>query len=146
MSQPLVAVVDASVWISGIFFRRGIPADILRAWRDGRFDVVVTSATLGELERKLADKSIQFGSAPSLAKEWIEYIRAYAHVAPTSETAHGVCRDPDDDKFLDAAVEGGAHYIVSGDKDLQVLSSYCGVQIVPPRRFAELLGIVSHEH
>jgi predicted nucleic acid-binding protein len=30
LSTPIV-VLDTSVWISGVFFRRGIPASILRA-------------------------------------------------------------------------------------------------------------------
>ena len=56
MPSDLVAVLDTNVWVSGIFFRRGIPATILRAWRDRRFEIVVTAETLGELERELQEK------------------------------------------------------------------------------------------
>jgi uncharacterized protein len=145
MSDALVVVVDTGVWVSGVFFRRGIPAAILRAWRDSRFTIVVTSATLGELESKLREKAIQFGAPPTLPEEWIAYVRVFARMAPVTEDARGVCRDVDDDKFLDAAVSGGAQYVVSGDHDLQVLDKYQGVQILSPRDFAELLGIVAPE-
>ena len=141
MSRTLVVVVDTNVWVSGIFFRRGTPAAILRAWRDGRFDIVVTRATLDELESKLSEKAVQFGASPALTEEWIAYIRSFARLAPVTEAARGVCRDPDDDKFLDAATSGGAEYIVSGDRDLQVLGEYQGVQILSPRGLAELLGV-----
>ena len=60
MSSSLVVVLDTSVWVSGVFFRRGIPARILRAWRDRHFEIVVTSETLAELERKLEEKMAEF--------------------------------------------------------------------------------------
>lgn len=48
-----------------------------------------------------------------------------------------VCRDPEDDKFLGCAKDARALYIVSGDKDLLVLSGYYGIQIVTARAFCE---------
>jgi len=47
--------------------------------------------------------------------------------------------DPADDKFLVAAIEGKADYIVSGDKHLKTLGSYQGVQIVTPVEFVKIL-------
>ena len=43
--------------------------------------------------------------------------------------------DPDDDKFLEAAVAGGVDYLVSGDGHLLDLDSFCGIDIVEPRMF-----------
>jgi len=37
---------------------------------------------------------------------------------------------PDDDKFINCARSGGIKYIVSGDKDLLILDSIGGIQIV----------------
>ena len=48
-----------------------------------------------------------------------------------------VCRDVDDDMYLDCAVEGSAAYIVSGDKDLLILRDFMGVKIVSPHDFAK---------
>lgn len=142
MSSALVVVLDTSVWISGVFFRRGIPARILCAWRDRRFEIVVTSETLAELERKLQEKTIEFGADPDLAEEWVTYIRTFAHVVSATATISGVCRDPGDDMFLDAALSGQAGTIVSSDHDLQALGKYQDVKVLSPREFAELLGMV----
>ncbi len=49
-------------------------------------------------------------------------------------------RDPADDKFLAAAVEGKAEYVVTGDKDLLVLKAYRRVEIVTPGRFVRILA------
>jgi len=140
MPADLAVVLDTNVWISGIFFRRGIPARILAAWRDHRFEVVVTPDTLAELETTLRQKTIQFGADPLLADEWLDHIRTYARQVPPAGVS-GVCRDPKDDQFLDAAVSGGARYIVSGDKDLQALDTYQHVKVLSPREFVELMGL-----
>ena len=34
------------------------------------------------------------------------------------------CRDPNDDKFLEVAINGSADFILSGDKDLLVLHPF----------------------
>ena len=43
--------------------------------------------------------------------------------------------DPDDNKFVQAALEGQAQYIVSGDLHLQKLRSYRDIRIVSPKEF-----------
>jgi predicted nucleic acid-binding protein len=47
------------------------------------------------------------------------------------------CRDPKDDKFLDAALNGEAHVILTGDQDLLELHPFHGIEILSP---AEFLG------
>ncbi|MEA3340101.1 MAG: putative toxin-antitoxin system toxin component, PIN family [Chloroflexota bacterium] len=142
MPPPLVVVLDTSVWISGVFFRRGIPAAILRAWAARRFEIVATPETLAELERKLREKVAQFGAEPDLAEEWIAFVNAFAQIIPATTIIKGICRDPNDDMFLSAALSGEARYIVSSDHDLQVLDEHQGIKMLSPREFAELLGIV----
>jgi predicted nucleic acid-binding protein len=48
----------------------------------------------------------------------------------------GVCRGPDDDKFIACALAASADFIVSGDKDLSDIAKYKAVRIV---RAADLL-------
>ncbi|MCZ2174131.1 MAG: putative toxin-antitoxin system toxin component, PIN family [Burkholderiales bacterium] len=45
------------------------------------------------------------------------------------------CRDPKDDKFLDAALAGGARAIVTGDRDLLALNPFHDVPIISPAEF-----------
>ena len=48
------------------------------------------------------------------------------------------CRDPEDDKFLDIAVNGNAGYLITGDADLLALHPFRGTAILTPRAFMEL--------
>lgn len=43
--------------------------------------------------------------------------------------------DPDDDRVLECALEGGADYLVSGDRRLLGIERYGGIRIVTPREF-----------
>ncbi len=139
MNLALIVVIDTSVWISGVFYR-GNPYRVLQAWRDEKFDVVYTADTLEEIARRLHDKAIQFGVNPVIADEWLEYIRVFAVIVQATGAGQGVTRDPKDDKFLDAAVSGKAAYLISSDKDLQVIGEYQNVKIVSPREFLEILS------
>jgi putative PIN family toxin of toxin-antitoxin system len=110
--ETWVVVLDTNVWISGIFFQQDIPARILKAWRDERFELVLTADTLRELTSKLRQKAAQFGADLSLVDEWLAFIRTYARLVTQTVEINGVCRDPKDDMLLSAAMSGRALYIV----------------------------------
>ena len=46
-----------------------------------------------------------------------------------------ICRDPDDNKFLNGAVTGKVKYIISGDDDLLSLNSIESIKIITPTEF-----------
>jgi putative PIN family toxin of toxin-antitoxin system len=48
--------------------------------------------------------------------------------------------DPEDDKFIDCAVEAQADYIISGDEHLLRVRVYQGTPIYSPKEFLEIIG------
>ena len=116
----IVALFHATANLSAA----AVPSEILTLWRDGRFEVIITHETLGELAHKLRQKGSQFGAEPSLARHWFDYIEMYAAKVAASGDVSGVCRDPTDDKFLDAAISGLTAVLVTGDKDLLTIGEY----------------------
>ncbi len=46
-----------------------------------------------------------------------------------------IVTDSDDNKFVEAALEGKAEYIVSKDKHLLVLKEYRGIKVLLPDEF-----------
>ena len=77
---------------------------------------------------------------PAIADAWPDYIRVFALIVQATGAGQGDTRDSKDDKFLDAAVSGKAAYLISSDKDLQVIGEYQNVKIVSPREFLEILS------
>lgn len=50
-----------------------------------------------------------------------------------------VTRDPDDNKVLECALEGGAEYVVTGNtRDFP--KRFQGIRLVPPRQFLVILA------
>ncbi len=54
-----------------------------------------------------------------------------------TETEIKTCRDPDDDKFIECAVDAGALYIVSGDNDLLDIGQYNDIMIITAKEFCD---------
>ena len=48
-----------------------------------------------------------------------------------------VCRDPDDDKFINCALDSKSLYIVSGDKDLLTIEKYEDIEIITAAEFCK---------
>ncbi len=128
------AILDTNVFISGIFFA-GPPYRILKAWRDGKIQLVISPEILEEYRRVSHDLSKQF-PAINLAPI-LEMIAVKAEVFPNQSLPRHVCIDPDDDKFLAWPVTGKCKLIISGDKHLLSLAGYRGIKVIKPREFVQ---------
>jgi len=56
-----------------------------------------------------------------------------------------VADDPTDDKYLVAAIEGEARFIVTGDSDLLKIRKYEGIEIVTAREFLKELKVMTRK-
>jgi len=66
-----------------------------------------------------------------------EILDEYRRVGLELSLPEQVCEDPDDDKFLAAALVGSAPIIVSGDKHLLRVSGWQNVDVIKPRSFVD---------
>jgi putative PIN family toxin of toxin-antitoxin system len=138
----LRAVLDTNVIVSGIIASKGAPSDLLAAWRNRRFDLVIGPAILREIERVLRLPRIMraYRLVPQDISDLIELLTSRAIVTPGRLTIPLMSRDPEDDQILGCAIEGHADYVVTGDKDLLSLERYREIPIISPAAFAGLLG------
>ncbi len=78
--------------------------------------------------------------APKIDPFFVDNLRgifAAAELVMIAEKITG-CRDPDDDKFLELAVNGHADAIISGDEDLLVIDTFRGIPIITPAAFGRV--------
>jgi putative PIN family toxin of toxin-antitoxin system len=132
------AVVDVNVLISGVLSAKGPSAEILRAARDGQFELIVSEMLLTELARALRYPKLRKRIPPEKAAAFINWVRDHVTLADDPDSPPPVgSRDPDDDYLLSLAISRRA-YLVTGDQDLLVLGG--DLPILTPARFAtELL-------
>jgi uncharacterized protein len=125
-------VVDTNVFVSAALKHESAPGNTLR-WVAQYGSLLKTSAT--EREVMLVLQRPYF--APKVAPFFLENLRrVFAAAELVTITEHIIaCRDPNDDKFLELAVNGHADVIVSGDADLLVLDTFRGIPIVTPAAF-----------
>jgi uncharacterized protein len=103
-----------------------------------------SSARLDELvmsEAILAELHEVCGAPDSIATCREHYVRnsssrfrAFATTVPIARSKR-VCDDPSDDKFLEAAVDGGAQFLVTGDGALLAMKTFHAVEIVTPSAY-----------
>lgn len=94
--------------------------------------LVTSSALLAELDTTLRRK---FGASVRDAQAVVALLRRRVDLIDPRPLDRPVCRDPDDDKVLAAALSGHCDCIVTGDKDLLVLERFEGIPIVNPMTF-----------
>ncbi|MGQ0676149.1 MAG: putative toxin-antitoxin system toxin component, PIN family [Rhodospirillales bacterium] len=137
----LRAVLDANVYVSAALNPEGPPGRVIgRFLRGQAFELIVSPAIAAEVLRALAypklGRLLRRGGDPLL---WFEDIVVLARLVPGEIELAGVCEDPDDDKYLAAAIEGRAAFVVTGDRKLLAVGRHEGVLILPPRAFLAVL-------
>lgn len=139
--RAIRAVFDTNILISGHFWR-GAPHQCVLAAEAGVVVLVFTEPTVSEFRDKLTHK---FKRSATEVSTVIGRLNAYAEHIPARGGSGWIPADPDDDKFIDAALTGRASIIVSGDRHLLDLNTVEGIAILTARQFLDRLPTLSGE-
>ena len=127
-------VLDTNVLISGLFFG-GPLFKILKAWRDGQFDLVVSPEILEEYYRVGDNLRARYPEVD--IKPVLEFVTINAEIVSPPDLDEPICVDPDDDKFFTCAIAGHCSVIISGDKHLLDKSGFNDISVQKPRDFMD---------
>jgi len=132
-------VFDTTTVVSALLFANGRLAWLRQHWREGGCVPLISRATAAELTRVLPYP--KFGLSPDDARELLAEYLPYCEVIEATERCASVCRDANDQMFLDLAQSGRANVLISGDQDLLTLAGETTFLIETPeayrRRIAE---------
>jgi putative PIN family toxin of toxin-antitoxin system len=127
-------VLDTNVLVSAALKENSVPAAAVHLVLE-RGTLLKSDLTAAELLGVLDRPYL----ARLIAPRHRDWIIATLTAAERVSIAEGiaVCRDPDDDKYLELAVSGHADLIVSGDADLLALNPFRDIPIVTPAAFVQ---------
>lgn len=106
-------VLDTNIFISGIFWEGNFSSQIINLWRKQLIEVVSSRPLIEELEKTL--KTFKINMDYETISFWKNILLENAVIVNPLQKIEVVKDDPDDNKFLEAAVEGNAEYIVTQD-------------------------------
>ena len=126
-------VIDTNVLISSLFFTTSTPAKAVeKAVTEAQ--LIATTETLRELIEQLLlpkfDRYVRRERRDALLHRIASLVEIIDVLQPIRAS-----RDPKDDKFLEAAVNGRANVIVTGDGDLLDLNPFRSIAILTPAAY-----------
>ena len=136
------AVLDANIFASALMRPQGPPGQVLGLLlRQRAFELVMSPAILEEAGRVLHYPRVRkrIAATDEELDLWLAALDIIAVPVEGNLEVKAVAADPDDNKYLAAAVEGMAELVVSGDEHLLALGRYEGVRIVAARAFLAVL-------
>lgn len=134
VSDPIRVVLDSNILISAYVYG-GKPELFLK--------LIIAEQAHGIISPTLKDEFLgvlrkKFGVSPSEILEIQNEMDVSFDTVYPKDTFHTV-QDEDDNRVLEAAVEGMCDYIITGDKELLDLGIYRKIKLVSADQFLKLL-------
>jgi len=124
-------VIDTNVFLAALINRSGAPAKIRQHWLDEHFTLVISPP----IEFEYADVLLHAPKVqPDDVQVFLEEVRTLSLVVPISGELE-VCKDPDDNIFLETAIKGGVDFLVTKNIKHFPIKSYQGIKIVKVSTF-----------
>ncbi|HKV39812.1 MAG TPA: putative toxin-antitoxin system toxin component, PIN family [Blastocatellia bacterium] len=154
MPKPRIVVFDCVILVQSLISKAGPAVQCLELFEQGRFAVAVSKQTLSEVREVLGRRMLR-QRYPSITDERVgdlmQLLLYRGRVFRTVRRHFQYARDPDDEPYLNLAIEAGADFIVTRDHDLLDLARwdtehgrdfqkrFSHIHIVDPVAFLELL-------
>jgi len=144
----LKVVLDTNIFVSSLLVKAGLPAQILDAWRERRYLLIVSPAIIAETRATLDYPRIRrkYAITDEDVEQLVTLLERDALLVPgDADVAGAIPKDPADEMVLACAVDAHADVIVSGDRHLLGLGSYRSIPILTVRQFLKRLETDSSE-
>ena len=134
-------ILDTNVLVSALLKKSSTPHKIYQLFKEQKFTLIISPVILYEIEEVISRDYIvkRTQMTRSEREEFMRELIELSYIVPGVTQVKVIKEDPDDDKFIAAALDGMANYIVSGDRHLLDLKEYQGIKIVTPGQFIEEL-------
>jgi len=137
----LKVVLDANIFVSAVLKPHSDLARILTWAGEEKIKLVLSEEILSEVKAVLLDPKIKkrYRLTPKDIGEFLEKTPRISIITHEKTKIDQINEDPSDNKYLSAAVEGMADFIISGDYHLNELRIFQGIRILEPSAFLRLM-------
>ncbi|MFH1682249.1 MAG: putative toxin-antitoxin system toxin component, PIN family [Candidatus Woesearchaeota archaeon] len=131
-------VLDTNVFISGIFWEGNYCSKVIDFWKEKKIVLICSLEIIQELMEVMRDFKIRLDE--ELVQAWAKLILEEAVIVDPQTKLEIIKEDPDDNKFIEAALSGRAEFIISQDKHLLKIKEYEKIKIITPQEFLEVVA------
>ena len=111
--------IDTNIFFRSFHRKDNVANRLLSLWRNSQFVLVLSQAILDEVREVLLRQ--HYMERYSYTEQEVNIlINELTHRASIVDVpdSYKLCRDPDDDRFIDCAIYGRARFLLSYDNDL----------------------------
>lgn len=134
------AVLDTNVLLTGLAglrLKQSIPGEVIRQWRAGSYELVVSMFIIDELERGLTKRYFVKHVDLKTSRAMLQELAKRATLVTELDVISGLATHPSDDHIIAAAQSGNADVIVTGDAGMLSVVQVGSIPIVTPRAFLD---------
>jgi hypothetical protein len=134
------SVIDTNILIRALIKPLGSVAPIIVRLQEGRFQLIYSQELLDELIAKLELPRIKrkYQLTDNAITTFVNLlVELGERVQPERKVE--ICRDPDDNRVIEAALAGNAEFVVTGDEDLLVIGRFETIRFITPHEFLTIL-------
>jgi|SRR3989344_719234 len=132
----LKIIADTNVLISA-FIALGNEYEVLKLAKLEHIKIILSLELLEEFNNVIARE--KFGFSKEQIGDFTKQILDITETIYSSSKIDAIKEDIEDNKVLEAAVDGKVDYIVSGDEHLLKLREFRGIKIVNAKEFLSLI-------
>ncbi len=137
MSHKLI-VIDTNVLLSAALSPNGTARKALdKVYKE--FKIAQSDETYQELKTRIYKPKFDKYISDEDRQDFLDIVKKYSQFIEINSQIN-ICRDPDDNKFLELAKDANAEFLITGDQDLLSLKTLAEYQnqIITPRDFLDL--------
>jgi len=137
----LKVVLDANIFVSAVLKPHSNLAKIFELVKEGKIKLILSRDILSEIRAVLLYPKIKqrHRRSPKEIEEFLQKTIPVSIIVPGKTKVRTVEEDPADTKYLAAAVEAKADFIISGDRHLNDLKIFEGIRILDPAAFLKFI-------
>jgi putative PIN family toxin of toxin-antitoxin system len=137
----LKVVLDANVFVSAVLKPHSDLAKIFELVKEDRIKLILSEGILSEIRAVFLYPKIRkrHGRSPKGVEEFLNTASQASLLVQGKIDSDEMSEDPADNKYLSAALEAKANFIISGDHHLKRLKVFEGIRILDPSAFLALM-------